>query len=199
MTAFQNTREQTEQKVMVRLLSEVERNQSFTQRRLADELGIALGLMNQYIKRCVTKGWVRASQVSPRRITYFLTPEGFKEKSRMVKDYLANSLHFFRDAKLQCEEIFSECLAQEWFKIALAGQGDLADIAQLVAQGTGIHVTILESLETLEQYDAVLVTDVMNPQGTYELVKIKIEEKRLLTLGLLHISRHPLVIEEKSV
>ena len=66
---------------MVHLLSEIERNPSFTQRGLAGELNIALGLMNQYLKRCVTKGWVKASQISPRRITYFLTPEGFIEKA----------------------------------------------------------------------------------------------------------------------
>jgi DNA-binding MarR family transcriptional regulator len=81
MAAFQDTHEQTEQKVMAYLLSEIERNPSFTQRGLAGELNIALGLMNQYLKRCITKGWIRASQVSPRRITYFLTPEGFKEKA----------------------------------------------------------------------------------------------------------------------
>ncbi len=74
--------------------------------------------MNQYLKRCVTKGWVRASQISPRRITYFLTPEGFKEKSRMVKDYLARSMTFFRDARAQCEEVFAHCKAQGWSKIA---------------------------------------------------------------------------------
>ena len=50
MAAFQDTREQTEQKVMVHLLSEIERNPSFTQRSLAGELGIALGLMNQVFK-----------------------------------------------------------------------------------------------------------------------------------------------------
>jgi len=198
MAAFQNTREQTEQKVMVRLLSEVERNQSFTQRRLADELGIALGLMNQYIKRCVTKGWLRASQVSPRRMTYFLTPEGFKEKSQMVRSYLAGSLHFFRDAKLQCEEAFSECALQGWLNVALVGKGDLADIAQLVAQGTGIGVTIVEASEALEQYDVVLVTDVMDPQGTYELIKNKLEEKKICTLPLLHIYRHSLEAKEST-
>src|SRR3546814_5378803 len=94
---------------MVHLLSEIERNPSFTQRGLANELGIALGLMNQYLKRCVTKGWIRASQVSPRRITYFLTSEGFKEKSSMVKDYLARSMTFFRYARTLCEDIFEVC------------------------------------------------------------------------------------------
>lgn len=189
MAAFQDTREQTEQKVMVHLLSEIERNPSFTQRRLAGELNIALGLMNQYLKRCVTQGWVRASQVSPRRITYFLTPEGFKEKSHMVKDYLARSMTFFRDARTQCEEAFTHFKAQGWSKIALVGEGDLSDIAKLVASGSDFTIDVASTQTNLKKYDAVIVTDVMNPQGTYDAIKHKVDYHRLLTLNLLHISK----------
>src|SRR5690349_16493460 len=123
MATFQETREQMEQKVMVHLLTEVERNPSFTQRRLASELGIALGLMNQYLKCCITKGWIRPAQVSPRRISYFLTPEGFNEKRQMVTTYLARSFVFFRDARSQCETLFEECQHKGWQKIGLVGSG----------------------------------------------------------------------------
>lgn len=189
MSAFQDTREQTEQKVMVHLLSEIDRNPSFTQRSLASELGIALGLMNHYLKRCITKGWIRASQISPRRISYFLTPEGFAEKSQMVTGYLARSLTFFRDARTQCEEIFAQCKVQDFINIALIGGGDLADIAKLVAQGTGLQVNTVSASGDFKSYDAALITDIIDPQGTYDSIKHKIEDNRLLTLKLLHISR----------
>lgn len=189
MAAFQNTREQTEQKVMVHLLSEIERNPSFTQRGLATELGIALGLMNQYLKSCVTKGWIRASQISPRRIAYFLTPEGFKEKGHMVTDYLARSLSFFRDAKNQCEAVFDACQSVGWTKVALIGEGDLADIAKLVASVTNIHVKVVNVMTDLSVFDAILVTDIINPQGTYDVLKNLVDDSRLLDLDLLHISR----------
>ena len=189
MAAFQDTREQTEQKVMVHLLSEIERNPSFTQRSLASELGIALGLMNQYLKLCVTKGWIRASQISPRRITYFLTSEGFREKSLMVRDYLARSLTFFRDAKSECEKIFAQCNHQSWFNVAVVGEGDLADIAKLVAQGTGISVNVVNKDADLTCFDAVLITDISHPQETFNAVKNKVEINRLFALKLLHISQ----------
>ncbi|OYZ38707.1 MAG: hypothetical protein B7Y25_00195 [Alphaproteobacteria bacterium 16-39-46] len=189
MAAFQDTREQTEQRVMVHLLTEIERNPSFTQRGLASELGIALGLMNQYLKSSVTKGWIRASQISPRRITYFLTPDGFKEKSHMVKDYLARSLTFFRDARAQCEEVFAECTKKNWTKIGLVGSGDLADIATLVAQGTNIETETISVNNSLKTYDAILITDVMNPQDTYDALKKNIDSHQILTLRLLHVSR----------
>ena len=192
MAAFQDTRQHTEQKVMVHLLTEIEGNPSFTQRGLASELGIALGLMNHYLKSCVTKGWIRATQISPRRISYFLTPEGFKEKSHMVKDYLARSLTFFRDARSQCEVLFAECQQKGWQKIGLVGAGDLADIAQLVAQGNDLQVSLVSQNADLKAYDAILITDVINPQGTYESIRNKVDPNRLLTLYLLHISRTPL-------
>ena len=187
MAAFQDTREHTEQKVMVHLLSEIERNPSFTQRGLASELGIALGLMNHYLKSCVTKGWLRASQVSPRRITYFLTPEGFLEKSSMVKDYLARSMTFFRDARSQCLEIFDHCIKHHWTTVALVGEGDLADIAQLVALGCGVDVHPMPVDGDFAGYHAVLVTDVVCPQAIYDVLKSKKDVQNLLTLRLLHI------------
>jgi len=189
MSAFQETREQTQQRTLVHLLSEIDRNPSFTQRGLASELGIALGLMNQYLKRCMTKGWVRASQLSPRRIRYFITPEGFKEKGLMVTDYLSRSMTFFRDARAQCEEAFAYAKAQNWVKIALVGPGDLADIAQLVAQGVGLSLQVIDKTVTdFSHFDAVLITDIMDPQGTYTAIKGKVEAQRVLILPLLHIS-----------
>lgn len=190
MAAFQDTREQTEQKVMVHLLSEIERNPSFTQRGLASKLNIALGLMNQYLKRCMTKGWIRASQVSPRRITYFLTPEGFKEKSHMVRDYLARSMTFFRDARAQCDAIFLMCQSKGWTNIVLVGAGDLADIVTLVAQGYNLKVSVASAEDSFHDYDAVLITDVINPQATYDALKAKVDPQKLITLKLLHISQH---------
>lgn len=194
MAAFQNTREQTEQKVMVQLLSKIESNPSFTQRGLAADLDIALGLMNQYLKRCLTKGWVRVSQISPRRLSYFLTPEGFTEKSRMVSEYLANSFMFFRDAKLQCEEIFAYCQQNNWNNIGLLGAGDLADIAILIGQNLGLNISVTPDIAKitileLKNFDAVLITDLTNPQASYDSVKQAIDFDRLLTIDLLKISK----------
>ena len=41
------------------LLESVERGGSQSQRRSVSELGIALGLVNAYLKRCVRKGFVK--------------------------------------------------------------------------------------------------------------------------------------------
>lgn len=181
------------------LLSEIERNPSFTQRKLASELGIALGLINRYLKYCATKGWIRISQVSARRIGYFLTPEGFMEKGQMVAGYLSRSLTFFRDAREQCEAMFAQCANRGWNRIVLLGEGDLADIAQLVAQGSSLTLTVVSySILNADQSsaldkliadnDAFLITEISVPQSAYDCARQKINGERLLTLDLLYIT-----------
>src|SRR5712692_3825163 len=89
-------------RIILGLLDSVERGGAQSQRRLASELGIALGLVNAYLKRCVRKGLVKVSQAPARRYAYYLTPQGFAEKSRLTVEYLSYSFGFFRQAKADC-------------------------------------------------------------------------------------------------
>jgi DNA-binding MarR family transcriptional regulator len=75
-------------------LTSIERDSTITQRALARELGIALGLANAYLRRCVRKGLVKMRQVPINRYAYYLTPQGLAEKSRLTAEYLAVSLDF---------------------------------------------------------------------------------------------------------
>ena len=74
---------------MLGLLELVERDGAQSQRKLASDLGIALGLVNAYLKRCVKKGLLKIGQAPPRRYAYYLTPHGFAEKSRLTVEYLS--------------------------------------------------------------------------------------------------------------
>ncbi|MFX5956864.1 hypothetical protein ABTF01_20940, partial [Acinetobacter baumannii] len=82
---------------------------------------VALGLVNTYIKRCVKKGLIKVQQVPSRRYAYFLTPQGFAEKSRLTAEYLAWSLTFFRRARGECALIMAEAKRRGWEEIGLVG------------------------------------------------------------------------------
>src|SRR3990170_4419518 len=87
-------------------LTAVERGDVVTQRSLSKRIGVAVGLINALIKRSMVKGYVKARQAPYKRYAYYLTPEGFAEKSRLVGEYLQSSLEFFRKARTQYAEIF---------------------------------------------------------------------------------------------
>ena len=113
------------------VLSAIEEDDRATQRGISRELGIALGLTNAYLKKCVRKGYVKVRQIPANRYAYYLTPQGFAEKSRLTADYLSISFNFFRSSREQCATLFGICEERRWVRVALAGCGDLAEIFSL--------------------------------------------------------------------
>jgi DNA-binding MarR family transcriptional regulator len=133
-------RETGDPEIVLGLLSSIERDSAITQRKLAGDLGIALGLANSYLRRCVRKGLVKMSQVPLNRYAYYLTPQGFAEKSRLTAEYLSVSFNFFRRARGDCVVLLQRCSERGWRRVALYGAGELAEIAVLSAGESGIEV-----------------------------------------------------------
>src|SRR5262245_40717266 len=71
-------------RIRLGLLESAERDSAQSQRRLAAGLGIAVGLVNIYLKRCVKKGLLKMTEAPARRYAYYLTPSGFSEKARLT-------------------------------------------------------------------------------------------------------------------
>jgi DNA-binding MarR family transcriptional regulator len=195
-----------EAQITLGMLNAVEENAVLTQRSLARGLGIALGLANAYLKRCVTKGYIKVTQAPANRYAYYLTPKGFAEKSRLTTQYLTNSFDFFRLARNQCDALFAECEAQGWTRIALCGAGELAEIAILCADshavqligliamdgGPGVgKLPLVGDLAALSEPDAVVITDQRTPQRSYERMVTRLPRDRVLAPRLLNISRNP--------
>jgi hypothetical protein len=190
-----NTRENT--RITLGLLEAVEAGRARTQRGLAIDLGIALGLVNIYLKRCVKKGLVKVSEAPARRFAYYLTPMGFAEKSRLTGEYLSWSLTFFRLAKASCADVFDEARTRGWKRVALAGGGDLADIARICAAdrgieivaivdqdlvpSTGVGVVVLHSFDGIsDQIDGVVITGLTGAGASFDAAALAVGSRRVL-------------------
>src|ERR1700758_3541786 len=128
-----------DERIVLNLLNSVD-DGAQSQRRIAEDLGIALGLVNAYLKRCVKKGLVKVSEAPARRYAYYLTPQGFAEKSRLTVQYLSNSFSFFRLAKADCARVFEAAKVSGFNRLVLAGKSDLAEIAILCAVEAAVTV-----------------------------------------------------------
>src|SRR5512144_1321507 len=114
--------------IMRGLLEAVALDGTRSQRTLASELGVALGLVNAYVKRCVRKGLMKVSTAPRRRYAYYLTPQGLAEKSRLTAQYFAYSFSLFRQAKSDCVAVFGQARANGYTRVVLAGVSDVAEI-----------------------------------------------------------------------
>ncbi|BBZ96765.1 putative transcriptional regulator [Bradyrhizobium diazoefficiens] len=190
------------ERIVLGLLSSVESDGERSQRHIAAELGIALGLVNAYLKRCVKKGLVKVSDAPARRYAYYLTPQGFAEKSRLTVQYLSNSFSFFRLAKTDCARVLEQAKGCGFSRVVLAGQSDLAEVAILCAVETGVAivavvdpasevtrfvgVNVCRSYdEVTEAFDAVIVTDVLHAGTCYEMAAAVHGNERVLAPRLL--------------
>lgn len=169
---------------MLGLLESVERDAGQTQRRLAAELGIALGLVNAYLKRCINKGLVKVSEAPARRYGYYLTPQGFAEKSRLTVDYLSYSFSLFRSARTDYASVMNAVRTRGFNRIVLAGVSDLAEIATICAISDGVQIVAVVDPNSIQtrfvglpvvatfdlisgEFDAVVVTDLRTANEIY--------------------------------
>jgi len=191
-------REPSNDAIVLGVLDAVERNPSVTQRSVARELGIALGLVNAYLHRCLSKGLIKIGQVPPRRYAYYLTPRGMTEKSRLTATYLMDSFAFFREARMQCNELFQMLAARGQCRLALVGGGDLAEIARLVARDHRIEIAgiapagadvagLSADLEGYGQLDAVVVTALERSRETFAAAVALMGAERVHAPALLRI------------
>jgi DNA-binding MarR family transcriptional regulator len=192
-------------RVLLGILESVQRDTAQSQRHLAAELGIALGLANAYLKRCVRKGLIKMRSAPGRRYAYYLTPHGFAEKSRLTLDYLSYSLDFFRQAKSDCRAKLDAARRCGYTRVVLAGRSDIAEIAAICALESDVNiiavvdaadgparfvgVPVVASFALVQQpFDAVLVTDMTDGRKGYERAVAAVGADRVLTPELLRVS-----------
>ncbi len=208
----QQTADLQETALTLGLLNAVEQDSNVTQRAVATELGVALGLANAYLKRCVKKGFIKVQQIPAKRYAYYLTPQGFAEKSRLTTFYLTQSLSFFRAAKDQCLALLAECDKSGRRRILIAGSGDLCEIADLCAREFALDVVaiidpdserqvmlghqVVSCLAEAPAFDVILVADMTAPQQMFERLRADIADDRILTPPLLHVTRSQPVLAE---
>ncbi|GMV21738.1 MAG: hypothetical protein AMXMBFR57_16870 [Acidimicrobiia bacterium] len=131
------------------ILTEIGAGRPLSQRSLARNLGIALGLTNLLLSRLVRKGLIRVSRVRPNRLAYFLTPKGMSEKAAMSRAYFQDSVRFYASAR---ERVSAGLMAisRQWpmgeaapvqKRVVFIGTGEVAEIAYVCLQETDLRLT----------------------------------------------------------
>ncbi len=201
-----NNRER-EESLTLEILEVIEAQSDVTQRHLARRTGIALGLANSYLKRCVRKGLVKIQQAPANRYLYYLTPKGFTEKSRLTGQYLSTSFEFYRRAAESCAAALTRCKNNGWTRITLCGASDLAEIASLRALDHKLEIAgiydplyrrdeflsypVFDSVEKCKESDAWILTDLTEPQRAYERLVSVVDSERVIVPDILGVNTTP--------
>ncbi|MBI4635734.1 MAG: winged helix-turn-helix transcriptional regulator [Candidatus Rokubacteria bacterium] len=125
----------------LKILNEVAERANVTQRGLAKNLDIALGLTNLYLKRLVRKGFIKIRTIPPNRIKYLLTPKGFAEKSRLTYEYVEYSLRLYRQTRAALRGALEPLARRGARRVVLCGTAEAAELAYLTMRELGLELT----------------------------------------------------------
>lgn len=198
-----NRKPERDDELVLELLDAIGKRSDVSQRHLARHLGVALGLANSYLKRCIRKGFVKIREAPANRYLYYLTPKGFAEKSRLTAKYLSVSFAFYRHASESCAQALERCTANGWARVLLCGVSDLAEIAALRALEAGIEIVgiydpgsdkdrfigkdVWSELNGAAPFDGVILTDVREPADSYESLVELVGRERVLVPDVLRL------------
>ena len=184
----------------LQILDELSNNDAMTQRDLSQRLGIALGLVNSYIKNLVAKGYITVRNIPTKRYAYYLTPKGFAEKSRLAYDLLQDYTRIYREARNNYRQLFFELERAGAKRVVFAGADEVAEFAYITLQDTklelagvvdtdrtgelffGKQINALSGLQSME-YDSIVVTSYLKREAILgALHEHGIEDKDIRTI-----------------
>lgn len=124
----------------LQILEELANGNSLTQRDLSNRLGLALGLVNSYLKNLIAKGYITVKAIPPKRYSYFLTPRGLSEKTRLTYSLLQDYTRIYTDARRNFRGLFNTLESEGAKTVIFAGADEVAEIAYLTLQEFGLSL-----------------------------------------------------------
>ena len=195
-----NTKNSSHDDISYRLLDELDKESFISQRALADRLGIALGLVNAYIKRLYKKGHIKIRKFPRNRIKYIITPQGFAEKSRLTYKYMQFSIKYFKEIRQKIEVAYAQMIGAGVNKILLWGDGELAELCYISTRGFPIEIVGVVGEKRVDKgfFDCHVYTPHDVDSISFDAIFVStVEEKAMLLLSEFNIDPEKIYYLEK--
>ncbi|MFH1684497.1 MAG: winged helix-turn-helix domain-containing protein [Candidatus Margulisiibacteriota bacterium] len=119
----------------LKIIDEISRESSLTQRQLSQRTKLSLGAVNIIIKRLTKRGSLNTKGLNPKKVEYILTPKGFSEKAMKSYNYVLKTVNLVKSVREEIAKIVLEEYNKGRKKFAVLGDDDLADIIELALKG----------------------------------------------------------------
>lgn len=104
---------------------------AISQRQLARQTGLSVGLINAVIKKLVQKGYVKTSHLNRRQFEYLLTPDGFARTAVRSYHYMVDTIRMYQEIQENLKSVIGRLLAEGVCDFYLCGDGELAELVAL--------------------------------------------------------------------
>jgi DNA-binding MarR family transcriptional regulator len=121
-----------------RLLEAISEDETVTQAGLAARLDIAVGSVNWYIKRLISRGYIKATRMDRTRLRYNMTTEGLAAFRRNATQYVKDSLKVYHLLRQEAKGLIAEIKTRGITSVFIDGTDQELDIFRLSCLESGI-------------------------------------------------------------
>jgi len=164
---------------------ELDRNQ----RDLSQLMNLSLGQTNMLIRRLVSKGYIRMSQLNKRKVQYLLTPKGIAEKLRKSMKYALNTINSISLIKDNVKEILIRLKKEGHANFFIYGESDLSFIVEKAFDEAKLNGAVIQRINKLpeEKVEGVILIAKENVDTHHDNINCYVNLiKEIARDGVLH-------------
>ncbi len=116
----------------IEILNFIVEDKPVSQRKISNNLGLSLGLVNLFLKKLASKGLIKIKKTTNQKsLKYILTSKGFSERLNYNLYFLKKNIKYFSNAKETIISILSKLTDTNVKKIYICGVDDWAELIYL--------------------------------------------------------------------
>lgn len=152
--------EQDSEFLLMNTINELSRAQAdISQRDLSRAIHMSLGMTNVLIKRLSQRGFVLIQKVSPRKVTYVLTPDGMNELAKKTYRYLKSTIRKVVDYKELIVTITIDAKDRGFARIGILGESDIDFIIEYAARNAGLGYELYDDDKKIPADSFIFVSE----------------------------------------
>jgi DNA-binding IclR family transcriptional regulator len=151
----------------IKLLEAISQDELVTQASLSSRLGIAVGSVNWYIKRLISRGYLKATRMDRTRLRYNMTADGLAVLRKRATQYVKDSLKVYQQLRGEAKDFISLLKSRGIESVNIKQNDEAMDIFRLSCMEAGFPVGSGHGEWEIKH----------SPQG-YELVRLNIDNGR---------------------
>lgn len=163
---------------LVNILGE---NLGANQRELSRLIDLSLGQTNMLIRRLVSKGYIRITQLNQKKVQYLLTPKGLREKLNKSIKYTLKTINSISLIQGRLKEIIQSLLNTGEEKFYIIGKSDFSLLVEMVMCRLGVDRSNIQHIEEApkdEKRGIILICQEnikIEKNGNYKIIDVLYE------------------------
>lgn len=134
------------------IMSEIEGNDTLTQRELSNKLGVSVSTVNVLINKMIKEGLIKINQVSKRQVLYMLTPQGILEKTKKTAQYLKSHYRAIYETKEKIKSVLTMLSQKHDVIFILMPKDEMGEIVRMaigefIERDFGVEIILSDNID----------------------------------------------------